>query len=153
MPARYKLLALVLIGLTASVYAQTVAPTSPAAVLLRQRSELQLSKSQVRRLQEFDRQFIAQVRPIHERMRQARAAERRSRASDTQRTPRERREFAEGHNESRRDAARIAEIRRDIQGESMKVLTPSQRAKADSLRRDSHDPRKSLKTTWSTRRR
>lgn len=146
MPSRYIPLALVLIVLTTSVYALRPIPPGPAAILLKQRSELRLSDAQARRLRKIDGEFVARVRPIHQRVEAARIRARQLRRDDRSHTPRERVQLDEDYATMRLDTERIATIRAAARRDAMMVLTPSQRARADELTGDRPRKRETRKT-------
>ncbi len=130
------IVALTLIALTASVYAQTAAPPSPAAVLLRERSQLQLSAAQVKKLQELDRRYTREARPAEERLLRNRAAERRLRAREKDLSPAERQELSRDRAAMRKAAEEVSALRRANREAAWKVLTPAQRTKAEQIMRE-----------------
>lgn len=136
------LVALAVIGVSASVYAQNSMPPSPAAVLLRERSALQLSNAQIRQLEALDRSYTNTARPVQERMTRTRAADRRIRAQDRELTPAEREQLRRDSTALRRDAMELRNLRRENREAAMKVLTPSQRAKAEQMTKERVDKRR-----------
>lgn len=127
------LVALAVIGASASLYAQKTAPPSPAAILLRERSALQLSNAQVRQLEELDRRYTTSARPVEERMMKTRAADRRLRAREKELTPAERQQLSRDSTALRKDAMELRNMRRENREAAMKVLTPAQRTKAEQM--------------------
>lgn len=133
MQLRNTLVALALIGVSASVYAQNAAPPSPAAILLRERSELQLSSTQVKQLEELDKKYTTSARPVEERMMKTRAADRRLRAREKELTPAERQQLSRDSTAMHHDAAALSTLRRENRDAAMKILTPAQRTKAAQM--------------------
>jgi hypothetical protein len=136
MQAKHALIALAFIGVSASVYAQTAAPPSPAAVLLKERKSLQLSSAQVKQLEALDRKYTHEARPVEERMMKTRASERRLRAKEKTLTPAERETLSRDRAAMRKDAEEISSFRRTNRAEAMKVLTPTQRTKAEQMMKE-----------------
>jgi len=134
MPIRYKALAIILIALSASLYTQPTTPSSPAALILEHRSELGLSRTQVRRLHRIDNEFGTTIRPIYIDLLDLRATSRRlARVSDQDDAQEIRRRRARHHALMRQVAKELEETRSSSRDQALKVLTPSQRAKANEL--------------------
>jgi hypothetical protein len=142
MQTRPAFIALALFGLTASPYAQNRVPPSPAAILIREREELKLSSAQVKKLQELDRKFTHDTRPVQERMMKNRAAERRLRAKEKELTPAERQEMSRDRAAIHKDTEELASMRRANRAEVLKVLTPAQRTKAEALMKERAEQRR-----------
>lgn len=136
MSVRYQLIAVILIGLTASVFAQQAAPPSPAALLLRHRSEIRLSTSQIRRLEALDKSYVLEVRPVEARILQTRASERRVRSRGVELTEKEQEAMSADRIAIRRDLRRLQAIRDANWDEAWRILTPMQRARAEDLVRE-----------------
>jgi hypothetical protein len=133
MQLKNALVTLALVAISASVYAQNTAPPSPAAILLRERSSLQLSNAQVRQLEDLDKRYSNSARPVEERMMKTRAADRRLRAREKELTPAEKQQLSRDSTALRRDARELSTLRRQNRDAAMKVLTPAQRTKAEQM--------------------
>lgn len=131
MKIRRVLLAITFLGVAAPLSAQQRAP-SPAAMILSHRSELNLTAAQESKLRELDKHYMSQVRPTEERLARSRAAERRLSAVKSP-TASQREELRMEHERVRKERSEIASMRRTNREEAMKVLTPAQRTKAESM--------------------
>lgn len=136
MSVGYRILALALVGLTASVYAQHPAPPSPAAMLLRHRNELRLTTAQIKRLEALDQSYIRNARPTEERLLKTRASERRLRAKQGELTDQERMELSAERAALRKDLQQLRSVRQTNREEAWQVLTTDQRTRAEQLIRE-----------------
>lgn len=145
MRIRINLLALALIGISASLYAQRAAPPSPAAMLLRNRTELRLSNAQIKQLEALDQRYIREARPAEERLLQTRASERRLRAKEGELTPQESQQLSADRAAMRKEAEQLRTIRQANRDEAWKVLTPEQRTKAEQMMKERTKERRGTK--------
>jgi Spy/CpxP family protein refolding chaperone len=130
MKIRRVLLAIAFLGFAAPLHAQ--GDPSPAAILLSERSQLNLTAEQERKLRDLDHHYMTQVRPVEERMARSRAAERRLSAVKSP-TASQREELRTEQARVRKERSEIASMRRTNREEAMRVLTPAQRTKAEEI--------------------
>lgn len=145
MRIRYNVLILALIGLTASLYAQRTAPPSPAAMLLRHRTELRLSNAQIKQLEALDQRYLREARPTEEHLIETRASERRIRAKEGELTPQERQQLSADRAAMRKDLEQIRSLRQANREEAWKILTPEQRTRAEQMMKEHAKERRGTK--------